>query len=435
MPSFLDIPQFRRIHEIGNRFGVTISVFGSVARRYHLKSLHASDSDPYQLLFDLVPFTSDVDLYHSGLSVLNRRIFRAIQNDVPNSECFRWQLFSRDQYALFKRTLNHGPRIPVNCLSLPLSQQENMVDPWGGMEEIKSGTYSITIAQDARRSPLERIGRDHSSFAALNYLKTIAEDGLVRNYEVDNSAWRLLEKSVERPHVFLRLMERSPYLRFRMTYLMLNLYAYARASERLSEFMAVDLFREFTALAAEVVLPFRRLFSSEDLPSAIVSSAHLSHDYLRFGIESFWERWSYGESATAEFLDELARASEENSESFRLGEYQEVVALSPRFPIVHGASPSSGEGEFVHVAIFPRSGLENAMIRLDDRSISAVLLVRDEVTKKTYILPTIGVCNLIRDTLSIRLNCGQVFNILTGRTSDTSLARAYCRVLVLGLRG
>src|SRR5262245_35621253 len=124
MPGFRHIDQLTYLNKISD---VKFTLHGGVAFRYALlqTSLEAAPtqlraestatpSDQSIDLFDLAPFTTDIDLSHSGPPAPG--ILEQILRHVPNADCFRWDIRSEWEQERIRSFLSYG--IPARQLSL-----------------------------------------------------------------------------------------------------------------------------------------------------------------------------------------------------------------------------------------------------------------------------------------------------------------------------
>src|SRR5881397_1392011 len=97
-----DVDGLEALEHIARKFGVVITARGELVRRLYTHALLRADA-PTPDLFDLTPFTTGVDLTHSGGPRKTIPILRAILREVPLAECFRWELRSSPPDEAFSR--------------------------------------------------------------------------------------------------------------------------------------------------------------------------------------------------------------------------------------------------------------------------------------------------------------------------------------------
>src|SRR5690242_10552140 len=107
MPYISDIAQLGELSEIGRQFGVKFRLHGGVASRLVRRAIGRTVFEPFDL-FDLTPFTADVDLLHSGTETQTPDILAAIFFTVPGADCFRWELRTESSQAIYGEALPSG---------------------------------------------------------------------------------------------------------------------------------------------------------------------------------------------------------------------------------------------------------------------------------------------------------------------------------------
>jgi hypothetical protein len=90
-------------------------------------------------LFELTPFTSDVDLMHSGPSNLTPAILDEILADVPAAECFRWELHSEQEVRRTFSAQAKSNLIPARLVEVGMQAPDGLLDPTGGADDIRNG--------------------------------------------------------------------------------------------------------------------------------------------------------------------------------------------------------------------------------------------------------------------------------------------------------
>jgi hypothetical protein len=73
--SFESISSLNPFAEVSRRLGIRLTIRGGLVRRLVRAAIHeASELDSGDLLFCLTPFTSDIDVEHSGPPALSARV-------------------------------------------------------------------------------------------------------------------------------------------------------------------------------------------------------------------------------------------------------------------------------------------------------------------------------------------------------------------------
>src|SRR5688572_20452609 len=107
MPTISDIDQLQSLEAIGREIGVSFTLHGGTVFRFVSRLILNNDSIPISPdgeaiskkvdLYDICPFTADIDLVHSGPAAKTRHVLDAILECVPGAECFRWEIRSADE--------------------------------------------------------------------------------------------------------------------------------------------------------------------------------------------------------------------------------------------------------------------------------------------------------------------------------------------------
>src|SRR5689334_5555529 len=88
-----DVPAFERLRLLEEAFGIEFILFGGAATRLAI-SLYDGRT-PLPDLTDLTPFSSDIDLAHSGPDYLSPDILASIDAVLPGAGWCRWSLIGR----------------------------------------------------------------------------------------------------------------------------------------------------------------------------------------------------------------------------------------------------------------------------------------------------------------------------------------------------
>jgi hypothetical protein len=175
-------------------------------------------------LFDLTPFTADVDLLHSGSTRKTKELLETILRVVPNADCFRWEVRSQDEQHQFREAFEYEHQIPARCLLLTVN---GIHDPLGGIEDIRARRFRFIYRETFNKSPLFQQGRSIEVFAALLYMQTLFEADLSNkewsNQPGLNDAFVIFKRAAS--EATERALEQSPYLRTRLAYLLTNTVA------------------------------------------------------------------------------------------------------------------------------------------------------------------------------------------------------------------
>lgn len=164
------IPSLEPLCQIADELKIEIVLHGGTASRL---AMYLSYREDKPSIFDLVPFTSDVDLDHSGPANLTTAVMRAIEEKVPFASWFRW-------------SINDGERAQAAAINRALST-------FVPLRSIRASTAGATPLQPLARADLDRRvvslhsnpgyqrsllamqGRDVELFGHLMALNTAAE--------------------------------------------------------------------------------------------------------------------------------------------------------------------------------------------------------------------------------------------------------------------
>jgi hypothetical protein len=224
MPTIYDIEQLRALANIADSLSVRFKLHGGVAFRFALEQVRAGQGELSSKadLFDLAPFTADVDLLHSGPNLKTDQVRNAILLHVPHADCFRWEVRSELTQSDFTVASAHEAQIPARSLSLTAFGFE---DPLNGMDDINSRRFRFIRKPFYRElSPLYKKGRSLELFPALIYLQTLFEAHLSYAEWTDQpdieSASTVFEEAIA--NETRESLITSPYLRTRFAYLLVN---------------------------------------------------------------------------------------------------------------------------------------------------------------------------------------------------------------------
>jgi hypothetical protein len=222
VPGYSDIAQLDYLLDIED---VQFELHGGVAYRFALRAGLGTEVEEQIDLFDLTPFTADIDLLHSGPAT--PRILQQILAQVPNADCFRWEVRSHAQQQTL---LEFAPKSAIPARALRLTRDE-INDPYGGLQDIRTRRFRFIRDLSYRQSPLFLGGRYLEVFLALLYLQTLFEAGLTPE-ELSQQPGR-----EDVGHIFFDatntetqiLLREHTYLRTRLSHLLTNCISSAPA--------------------------------------------------------------------------------------------------------------------------------------------------------------------------------------------------------------
>ena len=177
-----DVAGLEALEQIAREHDVDIIARGGLARRLFVLSVREPELTGPDL-FDLVPFTADIDLMHTGAPELTSRIMRAIRRAVPMAECFRWDLRSAAEAGDAREARAYGPLVPIHAVTLGV--RAGFDDPERARDDVDAGRHRYLRNPSYRNAPRYLEGRDLEVFGALRYLRTVLEDDTMSDEVVD----------------------------------------------------------------------------------------------------------------------------------------------------------------------------------------------------------------------------------------------------------
>jgi hypothetical protein len=229
MPFISDIEQLGHLSEIARRFAVKFRLHGGVVSRFIRRTIGQKIIERPLDLFELTPFTADVDLLHSGTDAQTPEILEALLKAVPNADCFRWELRTESSQAIYSDALPVGGIIPARTLSLVDDGITELLDPASGNRDISTFNYRYQLNPLFKTSKLYRGGRDLPVFSALLYLQTLFEGAIHSQNMQYQPGWPTAKEVFARHDDFWTadLLRGNAYLRGRLRYLLINAFASA----------------------------------------------------------------------------------------------------------------------------------------------------------------------------------------------------------------
>lgn len=363
LKNLYDLPLFTNLRKIGDKYSLGFTLSGSSIRYFCLYQLQQKIS-PLSVvdIFQMVPFTSDIDLVHSGSSDLTSQIFNTLFQEVPFAEYFRWQIRSEMDNRIYADAMKCNGIIPTNLMTLSSNSREGIIDPWKGREDIANKKYRYIRNGFYQSSPLYQQGLDLEMFSALLYFRVLADAGIpIGQFESQpgfSAAKKVILDSTYSPHVRIRLQE-SSYLRTRLHYILKGLRPVI-PDEEVEQFIdqiglknLLDYLDEAeeTSHLSEWITSW---FDNEG--KSLTVSANLGGDTFRIGHTD--SGYLIGQEAEGKLMGHLAKLeansnSDQFARTFKLGEGQKILFGSGVFQIKNGVSISSRGNEFIHLAFHP----------------------------------------------------------------------------------
>jgi len=417
-----DIFQIDQLGVLKDFEGLAPTLHGGAAFRF---AMSISESQPGASvdLFDLTPFTADVDLLHAGPESDTWPLYHKVLNRVPNADCFRWEIRSTENQRDYEEALSFSPLIPARRIAISAN---GIYDPFDGIEDIRTRRFRYQRTVNFEKSPLFEPGKDLEVFTALLYMQTIfeanapftklsAQPGLKAAREVFVDASR--GDTVERASA-------SEYLIGRLIYLVINCLTSASPEQfwQAARQCSLDV---FLARVASSNLPvpdvLREYFSAAGKAPrpALSPSAHITEGHA-FRIPPAGIEWM-GKGSERQF----------DKSELRLVDGQRVLAASEIVEIHEGMAPS-GSPEFLFFDIDESFDDGRPTARLKDTDISMIVLARRQIENARSMTPQHGKwdsyafpCIVQRrlssssSRLSIRLNTLDVFQSEGDKSTTT----------------
>jgi hypothetical protein len=427
MESLLDIPAFSKLGRICNQHNLDLTLFGGAVTRL-VKTLGESDIGPAALngvdnLFALAPPFSDFDISHSGLPSQNEIIQSAILDLVPNGECFRWDIRSRSEWAIYEVAAHHNNRIPARRMSLSTNPRVGFDDPLNGHADIKAGLYRFERNSTYRRSPLFRQNRDIELFSALLYLATVFEDQSAR-FRVDQPGFDAVADVVADActvETIIALQE-SAYLRSRFHYLfalLSTLNAPKLSLEQVNLPKLLEFLRAQFPSFGTRLQELERGATNDGL--SVISSARIGGDIFR--LPCVTDSWSHGDQSRNDFRATLGS-------KLLLGGNERILSASPWMEVTQGTAPSSAAPadsgrlpmiqEFVYINHKNKNRFDtpsgpvclDGNVKYREEDLAVFLGLRTSPNEGADVIPLVGDVCLRPDRMLIRLNAWALFEEL-----------------------
>ncbi|WP_282608160.1 hypothetical protein [Pelagibius sp. Alg239-R121] len=166
-----EVPAFRGLKEVAKEFGVEFTLFGGAATRA-LMYMHYRPGEDFDL-FNLTPFTSDIDLWHNGEREDTPNIMQAINETILFAPWCRWALQDADIGKKAAVNRSRSTRVPLR--SLALSTLESMEIPTAAIEDLQARRVSFERNEAYRQSDFARKGRDAEIFGLIMALNLLAD--------------------------------------------------------------------------------------------------------------------------------------------------------------------------------------------------------------------------------------------------------------------
>jgi hypothetical protein len=241
--SFESVPTLLPFAEVSRRLKVCITIRGSLVRRLVRTAIWGSEGsgddgglDSPDLLFRLTPFTSDIDIEHSGSPELNSTVHTELISSVSAACAIRLEVRSEQQSKRFLEERTFQASAPVLSMSL---SSDGFYDLEGGEIDIANRVYRFRANPNYQSSQLYRSGQDLEVFSMLLFLKAVLEDGA----ELPNDFIENLRRALGAANAL-----EGTYLWARLRYLLAGIWGVPHRSSSGREVLSVlrDLFLQMT---------------------------------------------------------------------------------------------------------------------------------------------------------------------------------------------
>lgn len=455
--SLADLPGLAGLRQVSARHNVSLTAHGSTLRflvTLAVSKLASSDLKnaedalsqlrPEQVvslpipkfdLFDVAPYSTDIDLYHSGDEGLTPAIFRSIQELIPNADCFRWELHCQEAHDTFREAQHCSAIIPVNLMTLSTESRTGIEDPWRGLQDLVKQQFRYIRNGFFRESPLYQNLRDLELLSALSYFRIVLHSGVeISSQPGAPDAFRVVLDALDDPQTYLRL-EDSSYLRAKLTYRLISLRAAARSQRQFDEFMRhsrlVALVRRLPISMVAARQTIRQI--PEYSGRAIVTSAWLGGDRFRLPPQAAFQSSSdFVQSVFESVAHATVSEVDSRTDIPELGENQRMLLASEPITVTLGGAeylgsiPQEDEGQLHEFACFAIGSDEHSpqkLAGLREEDISALVAVTAQSKKKvrrSLFIPTPCAVKMLTgagsdDTLLVRVNLRSCLNALSSQ--------------------
>jgi hypothetical protein len=170
-PKLHELAPFYALGDISKEFKVDFTLYGGAASRVAMFLTYRSGYDFD--LFDLTPFTSDIDLQHSGSKEQNLEIKLAISERVPFSCWCRWSLLDRESGAKAAENRALSTRVPLRSISYSTTARPSLAADTA--EDLKNRRVSFVRCSQYGSSVLAKEGRDLEIFGLLMSMNVVTD--------------------------------------------------------------------------------------------------------------------------------------------------------------------------------------------------------------------------------------------------------------------
>ena len=391
-----DLEPFAPLGEIAKEFDVDITLFGGTASRAAMSMAYGAGA-PLDL-FDLAPFTSDIDLEHSGDASITNELLTAIEESVPFASWFRWSINDRERARKSAASRAVSTRVPLRDLRISTTALSQI--PSEAIRDLRRRTVSFQRNTRFRSSHLAAETLDVEVFGLMMVLNVYADMDEIAGEIARTDDFATIENWLSSAAMGdLSLAASRPRLAARFWHLLANRLAHAgpdTINQRLLEVARASGVLDSLRIDAGDLGTSRALsvskftstggFRVPELTPSIVTGADAESELLRL-VESAAQRARIADPPSARTLDGLIDPA------------FELVAVVPELPLSRTGSTvdveldsvdahfSGSEQDFVEIA-WNHSG----DVKLNPHGLTAQLMPMENLTQllTTSALPAVG---------------------------------------------
>ena len=131
---------FETLGDIAKTFGVELTLYGGTASRAAMHLFYRPEEEID--IFELVPFSSDIDLEHTGPATKTYNILLAIQEQVPFASWFRWSIIDQERAQKAAAQRDISTRVPLR--QVRFSNARDPVIPEDALHDLEKRCVSFT---------------------------------------------------------------------------------------------------------------------------------------------------------------------------------------------------------------------------------------------------------------------------------------------------
>jgi hypothetical protein len=169
--SLDDFPALAALADIAREFKVEIGVFGGAASR---AAMYRCYQPRHEIdLFDLAPFSSDLDLIHTGDATLTPGIRALIADRVPFATWCRWAVLNRDAARRARANRDASTIVPLRRIGFGVGDPSPL--PPQATNDLSDGMVTFERNPEFASSEFARANRDVEIFGLLLALNALAD--------------------------------------------------------------------------------------------------------------------------------------------------------------------------------------------------------------------------------------------------------------------